>query len=229
MACDDPRARHVLLAYRRCRFRIPEEVAVVGVDNDHIMREMIRPSPTSIEQGAEQIGYEAAGLLDQLMRTRQRSRPFLVVPPVGIVTRQSTDIQFVEDAAVVEALKFLREHFPDRIDPVTLARHVHLSRGMLDIRFHRAIGRSIHDEIQRMRVDLVCKLLATTELPVKAIARRAGYSSVEYMTSDFRRAVGRTPGAYRRANSSRHPPALMPIEASGRASLTPGTATWAVS
>src|SRR5262249_12572592 len=131
MACDDPRARHVLLACRRCRFRIPEEVAVVGVDNDHIMCEMVQPTLTSVEQGAEQTVYEAAGFLDRLMRTRQRNRPFVVAPPVGIVTRQSTDIQLLEDTAVVEALKYLQEHLPERIDPVTLAKHVHLSRGML--------------------------------------------------------------------------------------------------
>jgi len=207
MACSDSRARHVLLACRRCSLNIPEDVAILGVDNDHIMCEMVQPTLTSIEQGAEQIGYEAAGLLDRLMRTRRRDRNFRTVPPVGIVTRQSTDMQFLEDAEVVEALKFLQEHLADRINAATLAKHVRLSRGMLDIRFRRAIGRSIHDEIQRMRLDVVRKLLATTDLPVKTIARRAGYSSVEYMTSDFHRAVGRTPGAYRRANSSRHPPA----------------------
>jgi LacI family transcriptional regulator len=210
MACDDPRARHVLLACRRSNLRVPEEVAITGVDNDRIMCEMVQPTLTSIEQGSEQIGYEAASLLDRLMRTRRRDSPFVNVPPTSIITRQSTDIRFLEDAVVAEALEFLQQHLPDRIDPVALAKHMHLSRNMLDIRFRRAIDRSIHGEIKRMRLDVVRRLLATTDLSAKTIARRSGYSSVEYMTTDFRRVVGRTPGAYRRANNVRRQPATYP-------------------
>jgi LacI family transcriptional regulator len=206
LACDDPRARHVLLACRRCRLRIPDDVAIVGVDNDPIMCEMARPTLTSIEQGAEQIGYEAAALLDRLMRTGRRNRPFLTVPPVGLVTRQSTDVQFVDDAVVARALNFAQEHLAEAVDPQSVAEHVCLSRGMLDIRFRRAIGRSVHGEIKRMRLDLVRKLLTTTDLPLKVIAGRAGYSSVEYLSCDFRRQAGRPPGEYRRANSTRPTP-----------------------
>lgn len=205
MACNDARARQVLLACRRADLRVPEEVAVIGVDNDRIMCEMAQPPLTSIEQGAEGIGYEAAALLNQLMRKRRRSPAFLAVPPVGIVTRRSTDINLVEDAAVVKALQYLQDHLAEGVHPAVLAQHMHLSRGMLDIRFRRAIGRSIHDEIKRLRLERVRQLLVETGLPTKTIARQAGYSSVEYMSSDFRRAVGSTPGAYRRANHSRSP------------------------
>jgi LacI family transcriptional regulator len=202
MACDDPRARHVLLACRRSSIRVPEDVAIVGVDNDRIMCEMVQPTLTSIEQGSEQIGYEAATLLDQLMRKQRRDRPFLTVPPAALIARQSTDFDGLEDAVVAEALKFLKEHLAEGIDPDSVAKHVHLSRGMLDIRFHRAIGRSIHAEIRRLRLDLVYQLLTTTDLAMKLIARRAGYSSVEYLSNDFRRAFGRPPGAFRRGNGS---------------------------
>jgi LacI family transcriptional regulator len=210
MACDDPRARHVLLACRRSNLRIPEEVAIMGVDNDRIMCEMVQPTLTSIEQGSEQIGYEAASLLDRLMRTRRRDSPFVVVPPVSLIARQSTDINRLEDAEAAEALKFIKEHLQEAIDPGSAAKHVHLSRGMLDIRFHRAIGRSIHAEIRRLQLDLVHQLLMMTDLPMKMIARRAGYSSVEYLSSDFRRAFGRPPGAYRQANNTRREPATCP-------------------
>lgn len=209
LACNDSRARHVLLACRRCGLAIPEDVAIIGVDNDSIVCEMVQPSLTSIEQGAEQVGYEAAGLLDRLMR-RRRGRVFLNVPPLGVVVRRSTDVRFLDDDAVVAALKFLQEHLAGGVDPAMLAKHVHLSRGMLDIRFQRAIGRSIHDEIKRMRLDVVRNLLTSTDLPVKLIARRAGYSSVEYLSSDFRRVIGRTPGEYRRANGCLRSPILSP-------------------
>jgi LacI family transcriptional regulator len=200
MACDDPRARHVLLACRRSDLAIPEEVAVVGVDNDPIMCEMVQPTLTSIEQGAEQVGYEAAALLDQLMRRRRCDRPFLRVPPVGIVTRRSTAITFTQDPKVAEALRFIQEHLEEGIDTLAVARHEGLSRGMLDLRFRRALSRSIHAEIRRQRLELARRLLTLSDLPVKTIARRAGYASVQYMTTDFRRAFDRSPAAYRQAN-----------------------------
>lgn len=209
MACDDPRARHVLLACRRSNLRIPEEVAIMGVDNDRIMCEMVQPTLTSIEQGSEQVGYEAAALLDQLMRKLRHDRPFLTIPPVGLIARQSTDTNQLEDTAVAAAQKFLKERLAEAVDPDTVAKHVHLSRGMLDIRFRRAIGRSIHAEIRRLRLDLVHQLLTTTDLGMKMIARRAGYASVEYMSNDFRRAFGRPPGAFRRANAS--PSTIIPF------------------
>jgi LacI family transcriptional regulator len=209
MACDDPRARHVLLACRRSSIRVPEDVAIVGVDNDRIMCEMVQPTLTSIEQGSEQVGYEAASLLDRLMRKHRQDSPFLTVPPAGLIARQSTAIDRLDDAVVAEALKFLKEHFAEGIDPDLVAKHVHLSRGMLDIRFHRAISRSIHAEIRRLRLDLVYQLLTTTDLTIKIIAQRAGYSSVEYLSNDFRRAFGRPPGTFRRANGSR--PAMLPF------------------
>jgi LacI family transcriptional regulator len=208
MACDDRRARHVLLACRRAGVRVPEDVAVIGVDNDETMCQMVDPTLTSVEQGAVQIGYRAAGALDRMMRSRRRITPSLRVPPVGIVTRRSTDVQPVGDAAVAEALRFVRDRVGEPIQASSVARHVGLSRGMLDIRFRRAIGRSVAAEISRARFALVRGLLLNSDLPLKVIAPRAGYRSVEYLVTAFRRDTGQTPGVYRKANQLQRTPTV---------------------
>lgn len=208
MACDDRRARHVLLACRRAGLGVPEDVAVVGVDNDETMCQMVDPTLTSVEQGAVQIGYRAAAALDRMMRTRRRSAPCLLVPPVGIVTRRSTDVRRVEDAAVAEALRLIRGRPGEPLRAAAVARRVGLSRGMLDIRFRRAIGRSVAAEISRARVEVVCGLLAETDLPLKVIAPRAGFRSVEYLVTAFRRDTGQTPGEYRRAKQPPRTPVV---------------------
>jgi LacI family transcriptional regulator len=200
MACDDPRARHVLLACRRAGLSVPEDVAVVSVDNDAIMCEMVKPSLTSIQQGTERIGHEAAALLDRMMRSRRKVRRVVTVPPIGVVVRGSTNITIVDDKAVTEALRFIQEHVSEGIQTAGVARHIGLSRGVLDIRFGRAIGRSVHAEISRVREDIVRKLLVTTDLPLKVIAARAGFRNIEYLVTAFRRWTGQTPGDYRKTN-----------------------------
>jgi LacI family transcriptional regulator len=200
MACDDPRARHVLLACRRAGLAVPDDIAVIGVDNDTIMCEMVEPTLTSVEQGTERIGHEAAALLDRMMKSRRKVRRVLKIPPVGVVVRRSTDIVLVDDAAVAAGLRFIQDHASEAIQTADVARHVGLSRGMLDIRFCRAIGRSVYVEISRTRRTAVRKLLLATDLPLKAIASRTGFSSVEYLVTAFRRWTGQTPGEYRKTN-----------------------------
>jgi LacI family transcriptional regulator len=200
MACDDPRARHVLLACRRAGLAVPEDVAVVSVDNDPLMCEMVDPTLTSVQQGTERIGYEAAALLDRMMRRRRQVRRVVKVPPIGVVVRGSTNIALVDDDAVAKALRFIQDHVSEAVQTAAVARHVGLSRGMLDIRFCRAIGRSVYAEISRVRQDTVRKLLLTTDLPLKVIASRTGFRNVEYLVTTFRRWSGQTPGEYRKTN-----------------------------
>jgi LacI family transcriptional regulator len=203
MACDDPRARHVLLACRRAGLRVPEDAVVIGVDNDEIMCEMVEPTLTSIQQGTERIGYEAAALLDRMMRSQIRAPRFLTIPPIGIVTRRSTNAMQVDDDAVSKGLQYILDHKSMPISAATVARHVGLSRGMLDIRFHRAIGSSIYATISRSRLNAIRELLVETTLPLKAICPRVGIPNVEYLVTAFRRWTGQTPGEYRKANRPR--------------------------
>ena len=197
MAANDARARHVLEACRRLQLRVPEDVAVIGVDNDELICNLAHPPLTSIVQGTEEIGHTAATLLDRLMNRRERKCKQLLVDPVGIVTRESTDLVATEDVVASTALAFIRQRASEGIQVADVARAADVSRSTLDARFRRVVGRTVHEEIQRCQLNAAQQLLATTNLPVDDVAHRSGFSSAQYMNAVFQRALGQTPGQYR--------------------------------
>lgn len=196
MACHDARARQLLQACRASGFRVPEDIAIVGVDNDDIMCELSTPPLTSIEQGTRRIGHEAAALLDMLMTGRSK-RKSLTVAPEGLVARQSTDVVAVEDEDVAESLRFIRAHACDPIAVWDVLDHTNLSRSTLEARFREVLGRSIHAEIRRVQIALARRLLTDTNAPIKEVAHQSGFSSVQYFTATIRDATGQTPGQIR--------------------------------
>jgi LacI family transcriptional regulator len=121
MAANDARARHVLEACRRTGLRVPEDVAVIGVDNDDLICNLAHPPLTSIVQGTEEIGYRAASLLDRLMNRRVRKTTHLLVDPVGVITRESTDLVATEDVVASTALAFIRQHASEGIQVADVA------------------------------------------------------------------------------------------------------------
>jgi LacI family transcriptional regulator, galactose operon repressor len=147
---------------------------------------------------AVQIGYEAAVLLEKLMNGgRAPSKP-IEVAPRGVVTRRSTDVLASEDDAVNRAVRYIRERgcSPDlRVDDVLA--HVRLSRPLLQQRMKRVLGRTIHQEIVRVRINAARELLLLPEVTIKQIAHRTGFSTVQHLTNTFRTAVGETPARYR--------------------------------
>lgn len=198
MAANDARARQVLEACREIDARVPDEIAVIGVDNDELICDLSVPPISSVIQGAERIGHEAAVILEQLMDKHQpgKERHF-VVPPVGVATRQSTDILALEDKPVATAVRFIRENAERRIAVTDVVEQVDVSRATLETRFKEAIGRSIHAEIQRVQLQSVKKLLRETDLTIEKIARRTGFRYVQYLANVFRKHEGQTPGEYR--------------------------------
>lgn len=209
MACNDLRARHVLEACRTLGLKVPHDVAVIGVDNDALVCELTDPPLSSVDQAARQIGYEAAASLERLMAApassgrggprprRDKSAQRLVVPPIGVVARASTDTMATADTAVVQALQALRRDPAVRPDVEGLAVASGLPRGALEKRFKAAVGRSIHEEHVRLRLAAARRLITTSDLPLKAIAARLGFPSVQYMTTFVRRHVGATPARLR--------------------------------
>ncbi len=197
MAANDARARHVLEACRRLEIRVPEDIAVIGVDNDELICNLAHPPLTSIVQGTEQIGYRAAEMLDRLMNHQIHRNEHLLVDPVGIITRQSTDLVATEDVVASTALTYIRQHAVEGIQVADVARASGVSRSTLDARFRRVVGRTVHEEIQRSQLNAARQLLVTTNLPVEEIARRAGFSTAQYMNAVFQRTLGQTPGRYR--------------------------------
>lgn len=205
MACNDVRARHVLEACRSLGLVVPRDVAVLGVDNDELMCELTDPPLSSVDQAARRIGYEAAAVLDWLMRERTSAgrhpaggrQRTSVIFPIGIVARASTDTMASEDETVRLILERLRATPWQRPDVVALAAEACVSRSTLEHRFREVVGRSIHEAFVRQRVSGVRRLVAETALPLKAIAARTGFKSVQYMTTFLRRHTGLTPAHLR--------------------------------
>ncbi len=198
MACHDDRALQVLDACRRLGILVPEEVAVISVDNDPYLCELAIPPLTSIDDNPQQIGYEAAALLDRLMEGEPVPGGPIRIAPRGVVTRRSTDVLAIENRHVVQALRMIRDGACEGILPRDVAARIPVSRVLLASRFKSAVGRTIGQEIQRVRIERARELLETTELPIKQIAHRAGFRGVEYMTRLFHRWTGQTPADYRR-------------------------------
>lgn len=197
MACYDIRARQVLDACRRAGLTVPDEVAVVGVDNDELLCDLCDPPLSSVQPDARTAGYRAAALLDQLMSGRRVRELAHRISPTGVVTRQSTDMVATSDADVAEALRFIRDNACSGITVKEVLQRVPLSRRVFEARFEALVGRTPHDEIERLRMDRVKQLLLGTDLPVGEVARRAGYRHPEYLSVAFRRYEGVSPTAFR--------------------------------
>ena len=197
MAADDARARHVLQACRAIGARVPDEVAVIGVDNDELMCEVTEPPLTSVEQGARQIGFRASELLDRLMSGKRAPRLANYVAPERVVCRRSTDALAIEDEDVATAVRFIRSHACKHIRLADILDAVGISRSALLARFRAAMGRTIHDEVRRIMLERAQQLILSDK-PLKQVATEAGFAHVQHMTNLFRRHFGQTPAEYRR-------------------------------
>jgi LacI family transcriptional regulator len=201
MAANDNRGRQVLEACRAYDIVVPDEVAVVGVDNDQLLCRLSSPPLSSVEQGAKGLGYAAAALLDQMIQGHNSRKRQYVFDPTTVVTRQSTDILAIDDPKVAQAMTFIREHFSDGIKVPQVVSAVAISRSGLETRFASALGYSIHTAIGNTKLERVRGLVSETDLPLKQIAAEAGFKSVQHMTTLFVRAFGQTPGRYRRLST----------------------------
>lgn len=197
MACNDARAHHLLEACRRLNIDVPDEVAVIGTDDDELLCELAKPPLSSVHQGTERIGEAAAAMLDGLMQGRLPETLFAMMPPRGISTRASTDIVAHPNSQIAHAVAFIRDHLADRLRVHTVARHVAMSRSSLDERFRDQLGTTVHAFIEKERLARARHLLTSTALPQKAIAFEAGFASEQYMSACFRRAFGFPPGRFR--------------------------------
>lgn len=202
-AATDDVGRRVLAACQWRCLRVPDEVAVLGVDNDELLCELCTPPLSSIALDTEKAGFEAAAALEALMDGREPSQRSIVVEPLCAVTRQSTDVLAVEDRDVAQAIRYIREHAHERIGVRDVVRHVPTSRRSLECRFKRFRGRTLHDEILRARIERAKHLLASSQLSMPQVATASGFSSADYMGYVFRRAEGVPPLSYRKRHGAR--------------------------
>jgi len=197
MASNDQRARHVLEAARLADLRVPDDLAVIGVDDDETLCELSTPSISSVSLNTDHIGFKGAEVLDHLMRGRRVARSPVLVPPLGVIARKSTDLLAMADPTVVAAVRFMEANIDKPIRVADALRVAQVSRKTLEVRFARTLGRTPHEELQRRRLERVKSLLLQTAWPLKQIARAAGFTYVEHLHLIFRREVGMTPAKYR--------------------------------
>ena len=198
MACNDDRGQQVIDACKMAELPIPDEVAIIAVDNDELVCGLTDPPLTSISLNFQRAGYESAELLDRLIAGEKLSGQSIFVHATHIVTRRSTDLLAIADPEVVKALRFIRARAKEPIQVTDLADVVTVSRRSLERRFRQTIGRSVHAEIRRVRIDQVIRLLLETNLTVSKIALSLGYPGIDHIARDFRREKGISPIAYRK-------------------------------
>lgn len=206
LASNDGRGRQVVDACQRASLAVPDEVAVIGVDDDALLCELCNPPLSSVVPDSERIGYEAAALLDQLMGGERPPLRQWLIPPLGIAPRQSTDVLTIDDADLTAAVRYIREHACQGITVQDVLKHVLVSRTLLERKFRKHLGHSPQAEVRAVQLRRVQQLLAETHLSLNHIAALTGYKYAEYMSVAFKRATGQTPGDYRRqAQSACHP------------------------
>jgi LacI family transcriptional regulator len=196
-SCYDNRGQQVLEACRRASLPVPEEIAVLGVDNDEVLCVLSPPPLSSIILNSRRVGWEAAALLALMMQGETFPPAPQLVPPVGIVTRQSSDILAVGDAKIAAALRYIREHACERIRVSDVLRACPMARRVLEARFRQFIGRTPRQEILRVQLNRVKELLVGTDLPVWEIAERTGFEP-EYLSVVFKQENDLAPSEYRR-------------------------------
>ena len=216
MACDDNQGRTLLAVCREMGLRVPEDVAILGVDNDDVLCELCTPplssieigggvhssqstSPlSSIEIGGEARGFEAASLLAKLLEKRPSPTRPLEIPPQRVETRQSTDVLELDDREVALAIRYIRSHAHRPINVSDLLDVVSISRKSLEIRFAESLGKSPGQVIRQAHLRRAKMLLTDTDYPLAEIAKRAGLRSAKTLCELFRRYEDMTPTDYRR-------------------------------
>ncbi|MGA2018759.1 MAG: XylR family transcriptional regulator [Opitutaceae bacterium] len=197
MACNDMRARELISAAHADGILVPEEVAILGVNNDAVRCDLSDPALSSVAPNAFQSGFRAATLLRELLLGQVPRMLDQRVEPIGVVTRHSTDVLAVDDRNVVAAMSFIREEACHGITVEQVLQHAHVSRSQLERKFRQHIGRSPQAEIRRVQLKKIRQLLLETDFPLKRIAELTGFEHMEYMCVLFKRLTGESPGIYR--------------------------------
>jgi LacI family transcriptional regulator len=188
MACIDERSQDVTEACKIAKIHLPEEIALIGGDNDDLICDLSNPPLSSVAINGVKAGYEAAELLDKLMKGEKvPDDEKIVVRPTHVETRQSTDILAIEDSDVAAAIRYIRQHANEPIQVDDVVDSTTLGRRGLEKHFKQTLGRSVNAEIRRIRVDRIVKLLLETNLSISQIASTLGYSSENNISRFFRK------------------------------------------
>jgi len=205
LAVDDMAADDLSAACLDAGITIPDQVALMGVNNDDLLCEGAWPPLTSVQADYQRVGVTAAKLLDRMLsgETIKGAERFVALQPVGVVRRTSTDVLAVDDPQLAAAVRFIREHACGPCSVGDVLREVPVARRWLEKQFVARLGRTPHDEIAHVRMEAAQRLLLNREMTIEQVANGCGFSTVQSFNRAFRGATGESPAAFRRARLQR--------------------------
>ncbi len=198
MTYADDYSQQIVEACKVAKLKIPDEVAVLGVDNDHLICNLSNPPLSSVALKYERAGYEIANLLDRLMNGEKMNGQQVTIEPTHIVTRQSTNTLFLDDPVVLNAVRYIHQNSGRLLQVDDVVKISGLSRRALQQKFNKILGHSIFHEIQQRHSEQIAKMLIETNLPISKIALNLGHNSIEHISRYFRLAKGCGPTEYRK-------------------------------
>ena len=198
MACNDQRGREVLDACNLAEIAVPEEISVIGVDNDELLCGLSFPPLSSVALNAVQGGYLAAMALHEMIRNVPLTNKKIIVPPLHVVERRSTEAFAIDDPDVATALQFIHTQTPTELTIDNVVGSTCASRRILEIRFRKLLGSTILQEIQKVRLERVKRILLETDYSIDRIAEIVGFATGSYLVQFFRGEMGITPSKFRR-------------------------------
>lgn len=197
-ACNDVRGRQIIEACNESGLSVPEEVAVIGVDDDEVICELCSPPLSSVQPDTMRLGYEGAALLDAMMEGEPAPEETIFIPPKGIARRLSSEATAIDDREVASAMQIIRDHACEGLTVQDMVAQLNISRSTLERRFCTAFGRSPATEIERVRMSRAKLLLMETRYKLSKIAVLTGYGTASQFATAFKRNTGITPGDFRK-------------------------------
>lgn len=198
MVSHDTQGVQLLDSCRRVGVRVPDDIAVVSVDNDPVLCEVATPPLSSLDQNVQKLGYEAAAMLDQMMLGKKIGKQNYFFEPGHVTVRNSSDVLAVGDERLAKSIRFVRENACKGIDVNAIAKAAGMSRRALEKKFVEQVGRTPLEEVQEIRFRRVRQLLLETDYVLPQIAELAGFQYQEYLVRFFKKRTGMTPGEFRR-------------------------------
>lgn len=200
MACDDTQGNRIMEVCRVLGIHIPEEISVLGVDNDEIICSLSEPPLSSVSLNIAKGGYEAARLIDKLMQDKESAYEDVIIQPVTIVNRLSTDIYATDNPAILAALRYIHQNLANKINVEDIVKQVPLSRRLLEVRFRQVTGQSIYQYVSDLRMERFSQLLLAGNEPIADLAMQVGLSDFKNLSRQFKSWKGCTPIEFRKRN-----------------------------
>ncbi|MCB0662522.1 MAG: DNA-binding transcriptional regulator [Saprospiraceae bacterium] len=196
--CDDNRAEHLMEAAKMAKIHIPEEMALLSVDNDELICKTSTPSLSSIQQDEINGGFLAAELMEKMIQEHRIIKQDILLEPLQIITRHSSDVFALDDPYIKKALIYIKEHLDTPLNVTEICRQIPLSRRALEIRFKNQLNRSIYEEVKRQRMEKFVFLLLNSDLPINDMATLCGFPDSKNLARVFASQFAMSPSVYRK-------------------------------